>query len=297
MTARRLRITSGALTAATLMSVATATAAVANPSSTAADNSNNPKVAISEVAHRGSSFEAPENTIAAVVEGIADKSDLVEIDVQRSADGELVVIHDTTLNRTTNVEEVFPDRTSYAVGEFTLAELKQLDAGSWKGEEFVGEQIPTLQEVLDVLRPSASGLLLEMKAPELYPGIAEELVAELQAQPGYLNSTKANGKLVVQSFNWDFMADFNALLPDVTTGLLGVPSDAQMVEFSAWADQINPHYSAASVDFVNRVHELGMDIFVYTVDGEDTMVQMVENGVDGIITNKPNLLDQVLRSL
>lgn len=297
MTARRTRLTSGALAAATLMSVGVATAAAANPSSQANDSSKNKKVQVIEVAHRGSSFEAPENTLAAVVEGIADKSDLVEIDVQRSKDGELVVMHDTTLTRTTNVEEIFPDRTSYAVGEFTLAELKQLDAGSWKGEQFTGEQIPTLQEVLDVLRPSASGLLLEMKAPELYPGIAQDLAAELQAQPGYLESTKGNEKLVVQSFNWSFMAEFNALLPDVTAGLLGVPSDEQMVQFASWADQINPHYSAASVGFVNRVHELGMDILVYTVDREVDMVKMVNNGVDGIITNKPNVLDEVLRSL
>ena len=156
MTARHLRIASGALAAATLMSVAATTAAVANPSTKAADNSSSAKVAISEVAHRGSSFEMPENTLAAVQEGIADNADFVEIDVQRSKDGELVVIHDNTLTRTTNVEEVFPDRPSYRVGDFTLAELKQLDAGSWKGSEFAGEQIPTLQEVLDALRPSQS---------------------------------------------------------------------------------------------------------------------------------------------
>ena len=296
MNPRHFRMTSGALAIASAVCVAGATAAVANP----VNNNGTPqsaKVEVTEVAHRGSSFEQPENTIAAVQEGISDKADYVEIDVQRSKDGELVVIHDTTLTRTTNVEEVFGDRPSYAVGEFTLAELKQLDAGSWKGEQFTGEQIPTLNEVLDVLTKSQSGLLLEMKAPELYPGIVDDLVAQLEARPGYLNSNVANGRLVVQSFNWDFMAEFNAQLPEVTAGLLGTPSDAQMVEFSSWADQINPNYGAASVAFVDRVHELGMETYVYTVDAEATMVQMVENGVDGIITNKPNVLDEVLRSL
>ena len=296
MTTRHLRLTSGALAIASAVCIAGATAAVATPVGETG-NAQSAEVAVIEVAHRGSSFEAPENTIAAVQEGISDKADYVEIDVQRSKDGELVVMHDTTLTRTTNVEEVFGDRPSYAVSEFTLAELKQLDAGSWKGAQFAGEQIPTLQEVLDVLIPSQSGLLLEMKAPNLYPGIVDDLVAELEAQPGYLASGVANGRLVVQSFDWDFMAELNAQLPEVTTGLLGTPSDAQMVEFSSWADQINPSYRAASVDFVNRVHELGMETYVYTVDREADMVQMVQNGVDGIITNKPDLLDEVLRSI
>ena len=136
-----------------------------------------------------------------------------------------------------------------------------------------------------------------MKSPNLYPGIADDLVAVLEAKPGYLKSSVANGKLVVQSFDWKFMAAFNALLPEVPAGLLGVPTDAQLVEFSTWADQINPHYRDASVEFVDRVHELGMDIFVYTVDAEATMKLMVERDVDGIITNKPDLLDEVLRSL
>ena len=296
MSARHLRTISGALAVACAVCVAGANAAVATPLNETG-NAQSAEVAVAEIAHRGSSFEAPENTIAAVQEGISDKSDYVEIDVQRSKDGELVVIHDTTLTRTTNVEEVFPDRPSYAVGEFTLAEIKQLDAGSWKGAEFVGEQIPTFQEVLDVLKPSQSGLLLEMKAPELYPNIVDDLVAALEAQPGYLTSGVATGRLAVQSFNWNFMAEFNAQLPDVTAGLLGVPSDAQMVEFSSWADQINPHFGAASLQWVDRVHELGMETYVYTVDGEADMVKMVENGVDGIITNKPDVLDQVLRSL
>lgn len=296
MSTHRLRRTAGALATASAICVAGATAAVAAPLDETG-NTQSAEVAVAEVAHRGSSFEAPENTIAAVQAGVADKADYVEIDVQRSADGELIVMHDTTLTRTTNVEEVFPDRASYAVSEFTLAELKQLDAGSWKGDQFAGEPVPTMQEVLDVLIPSQSGLLLEMKAPELYPGIVDDLVAELEAQPGYLDSGVANSRLVVQSFNWEFMADFNAQLPEVTAGLLGVPTDAQLVEFATWADQINPSYRAASVDFVDRVHELGMETYVYTVDREADMVQMVENGVDGIITNKPKVLDAVLRSM
>lgn len=129
-----------------------------------------PEVRIVEIAHRGSSVEQPENTLAAVREGISDKADMIEIDVQRTKDGELVVIHDTSLARTTNVEEVFPGRTSYQVGDFTYAEIQQLDAGSWKGAEFAGEKIPTLEQVTDAVRRGRSGLLIEVKSPNLYRG-------------------------------------------------------------------------------------------------------------------------------
>lgn len=296
MTDRRTHVLAG-LAAVAFISVPTAAHAAPAQAAASAQDGRPAEVAVTEVAHRGSSAEAPENTLAAVQEGIADRADYVEIDVQRSADGELVVIHDVDLTRTTDVEQVFPDRSSYQVGDFTLAELKQLDAGSWKSAEFAGERIPTLQEVLDVLRPSASGLLLEMKSPALYPGISEDLVAALQAQPGYLPSTTANGRLVVQSFDWEFMATFNQQLPQVTAGLLGEPTDAQMEEFSSWADQINPHHSVATPEFVDRVHELGMETLVYTVNDPARMETLVDNGVDGIITDEPDVLDEVLRGL
>lgn len=108
-----------------------------------------PQAHVDDIAHRGASGYVPENTLAAVRPGVEQGADLVEIDVQRSADGALVVMHDTTLARTTDVEEVFPDRAPWDVGDFTLAELRLLDAGSWFGHEFAGEPVPTLEQVLD----------------------------------------------------------------------------------------------------------------------------------------------------
>ncbi len=99
------------------------------------------------VAHRGSSGAAPENTLAAVRLALRQKSDVMENDIQRTADGELVIMHDTTLARTTDVEQVFPARAPWNVGDFTLAEIKQLDAGSWFATEFAGERVPTLARV------------------------------------------------------------------------------------------------------------------------------------------------------
>ena len=98
------------------------------------------------VAHRGSSGAAPENTIAAIKLALEHRSDTVENDIQRTSDGELVIMHDTTLTRTTDVEEVFPDRAPWNVADFTLAEIKRLDAGSWFAPEFAGQRVPTLEQ-------------------------------------------------------------------------------------------------------------------------------------------------------
>lgn len=287
-TVRRLAAGALAATALTAASVTTA------PSADAAKSTER---RIVEVAHRGSSFEAPENTLAAVAEGISDKADMIEIDVQRSKDGVLVVIHDTDLRRTTDVEEVFPGRTAYPVKDFTWAELQRLDAGSWKGAEFTGERIPTFEQVIAMIDKSRSGLLVEAKAPELYPGISAQIADALAARPGFLKFMVAQDRLAVQSFNWDFMREFHGLLPQVPAGLLGKPTDAQLVEFATWADQINPSFGSVDAAYIARVHELGMVSFVWTVDKPADMERMVTIGVDGIISNKPDTLDQVLRSM
>src|SRR5438034_6344625 len=107
------------------------------------------------IAHRGASHDAPENTLAAVHLAWQQNADAVEIDVHLSKDGKLVVIHDATTKRTCGV--------SHKVRELTLAELKSLDAGKWKGRQWVGETIPTLDEVLDIV-PKGRGLVIEMKS-------------------------------------------------------------------------------------------------------------------------------------
>ncbi len=245
------------------------------------------------IAHRGASAYSPENTLPAVDLGADMRSDYVEIDVQMTSDGELVVMHDTTLARTTDVEERFPDRAPWNVGDFTLAEIQTLDAGSWFGAQFAGTGVPTLQEVLDTLHGRA-GLLLEVKSPALYPGIAEAIVAELDGE-GWLRANPRAGRLVVQSFDWEFMRYFNTLAPQVPAGLLGgPPSEAQMAELSTWADQINPSHTRVTPAFVEMVHRYGMETWPYTVNTADRMRQLIDLGVDGIITNHPDVLIDVI---
>lgn len=283
--ARRSRTFFTGLLAAGLLSTGAA-AAYAQP---AAAQNDEPTV----IAHRGASAVAPENTLPAVDIGAGMKADFVEIDVQLTKDGELVVIHDTTLDRTTDVETKFPDRAPYNVGDFTLEEIRTLDAGSWFSAEYAGIKVPTLQEVLDTLRGRA-GLLLEVKSPDLYPGIAEAIVADLAGE-GWLQANARSGRLVVQSFDWDFMAEFNALAPQVPAGLLGgPPSEAEMAELSTWADQINPNHNQVDAEFIETVHEYGMVTWPYTVDDPERMRELASIGVDGIITNYPAVLLDIL---
>lgn len=198
---------------ATVLLAATGLAVLVPGAATAA-----PPPDVSVIAHRGSSGAAPENTIAAVRLALAHRSDVVENDVQRTRDGELVIMHDTTLARTTDVEQVFPARAPWNVADFTLAEIKQLDAGSWFAPEFAGERVPTLAEWGAAVGRSAD-MLLEPKSPHLYPGIEQDLDKELRSVPVLAQALKAD-RVVVQSFDHPWLRAYADLAPDVPVGLL-----------------------------------------------------------------------------
>lgn len=280
---RRLAL---ALGTAACLTTALGSAAVAAPTAEPDD--------VVVVAHRGASAYTPENTLAAVREGIRLGADLVEVDVQRSRDGVLVLVHDTTLARTTDVEQVFPDRAPWRVGDFTFAEMQRLDAGSWKAPSFAGEPIPTLREAVLELRRSRAGLLLEVKAPELYPGIEQQVVADMRAVPGYVDSAVRAGRLVVQSFNWPSMQAYEALEPSVPVGLLGRPDPALLPQLATWADQVNPSHTSVDAAYVQAVHDAGMTSSVYTVNEVRDMERAIGLGVDGVITDRPDVLLRVL---
>lgn len=246
------------------------------------------------VAHRGASSYAPENTLASIRKGITLGADLIELDVQRTKDGKLVIIHDTSLARTTDVEQVFPDRAPWKVVDFTYAEVRRLDAGSWKAPEYADERVPTLGAAIDVIRTSQSGMLLELKAPGLYQGIETDVAAEMQTFPGYVRSAVDAGRLAVQSFSFDSMRTYKGLAPTVPVGLLGTPTLAQLPELATWADQINPHHLSVDAAYVAEVHRLGMECLVWTVDGAPAMNRAIDLGVDGVITNQTDVLRQVL---
>jgi glycerophosphoryl diester phosphodiesterase len=246
------------------------------------------------VAHRGASAKCPENTLFAIRLAIALGVDRIEVDVQRCKDGALVLMHDTTLVRTTNARSVFPSRGPWSVADFTHEELSSLDAGAWKSREFAGEQIPTLDDAIGVIRPSDTGLLLELKAPELYPGIAGDVVTTMRGNPGYVESAVAGKRLVVQSFNFAVMKDHKTQAPEIPVGLLGAPVRPHLPVLATWADQVNPGHLSVDRAYVEDVHRLGMECHVWTVDWSPAMRRAIRLGVDGVITNRPEVLSQLL---
>ncbi|MGZ4472310.1 MAG: glycerophosphodiester phosphodiesterase [Nocardioidaceae bacterium] len=262
---------------------------------TTADPTFSPTGPVLAVAHRGASAYHPENTLGAVHAGVALAAADVEIDVQRTRDGALVVVHDTTLARTTDAERVFPGRGPWRVGDLTLAEIRRLDAGSWHSPFYAGERIPLLSEVVDALRRTSTGLLLEVKAPQLYPGIDRDLAAELRAIPNYLTDAISRRRLVVQSFDHEAMRSFKDLLPAVPVGLLGTPPRRRLHRLAEWADQVNPRHRSVGRGYVDAVHAAGLDCQVWTVDEVADMRRALALGVDGIITNRPDVLGRLLR--
>jgi glycerophosphoryl diester phosphodiesterase len=183
------------------------------------------------IAHRGASAYAPEHTLAAYRLALEQGADYVEQDLAVTKDGVLICLHDPTLERTTNVEELFPDRAtevtwegqthkkSWLANDLTLAEIKRLDAGSWFDRKFAGERIPTFQEAIDLVKGKA-GLYPELKVPEIYAGRSvdfEKMVSEILAKNG-LSGSKSDAKtpVILQTFS-------ESSLKKLATMKLGVP--------------------------------------------------------------------------
>ncbi|GII33475.1 glycerophosphodiester phosphodiesterase [Planotetraspora mira] len=265
--------------------ITTALAAMAVGASTAAAD---PSTVIG-VAHRGASAYAPENTVAAFKLAAEQGADMFELDVQETKDHKLVLMHDTTLNRTTDAEKVFPNRNSWKVGDLTLAQIRKLDAGSWADTDYEGEPVPTLGEALRAMQGSGLDLRLEIKSPHLYPGIEGRVASKLRRNSSWLSGSR----LVLQSFDWDSMRTFNKELPQVPIGLLGTPETADLDDLAKFADEINPPYADVTPSYVKCVHDNGMKIFTWTVNDPDDMSRMTSYGVDGIITNKPDVLSEL----
>ncbi|MFJ6388614.1 glycerophosphodiester phosphodiesterase [Streptomyces sp. NPDC091972] len=250
------------------------------------------------IAHRGGSAHAPENTLAAVDKAARLGAVWVENDVQRTKDGELVVLHDDSLQRTTDVEQVFPGRAPWKVKDFTAAEIARLDAGSWFGAAYAGARVPTLEQYVHRIDLHHQKLLLELKNPELYPGIERETL-KLLANEGWLDR-KHRGRLVVQSFSAASLRTVHDLEPAVRTGFLGTPSVADLHTYAPFVDQINPSYTTVSTAYVSAVHAFTgphgkpLEVSTWTVNTVEAARRVAGYGVDGIITDKPDVVRDAL---
>ncbi|QOV39082.1 glycerophosphodiester phosphodiesterase [Streptomyces ferrugineus] len=251
------------------------------------------------IAHRGASAYAPENTLAAVDKAAELGIHWVENDVQRTKDGELVVLHDDNLKRTTDVEQLFPDRAPWKVKDFTAAEIARLDAGSWFDPTYADARVPTLKQYMDRVELNHQKLLLEIKNPELYPGIEKETL-KLLGNEGWLDRPHLASRLIVQSFSADSVRTVHELKPAVKTGFLGTPPVSELSRYATFADQINPSYGSVSTGYVASVHAVEgphgrpLEVFVWTVNDANTARLVAGYGVDGIITNTPDVVRDAL---
>ena len=260
------------------------------------------------VAHRGASAYAPEHTLAAYRLAIAQGADYVEQDLAVTKDGVLICLHDDTLDRTTNVEQVFPDRATvdartsrpeWLAVNFTLAEIKQLDAGSWFDAKFAGERIPTWAEAVAAVGASA-GLYPELKSPPLYMDRGLDMVQLFVDTLVPLRLTsRPRGSLLVQSFDEATVRRLARDLPDVPRTLLIDPrSGARWLsadglrEAATFATDIGPAKALLDgrPDLVAAAHRAGLTVTPYTFTGRDEMQRyLYELGVDALFTDNPDL--------
>jgi glycerophosphoryl diester phosphodiesterase len=227
--------------------------------------------------HRGNPDEFPENTLASFRSAIELGVDVIELDVHRSEDGGLPVIHDHLLDRTTN--------GSGLVRDHTMAELKRFDAGSWKDPSFTGERIPSLDEVL-ALAKGKVGVAIEIKnLPLPYPGI-EDAVVQTVRGAGMV------GDVVVISFDHRSVKRIAELDPQILTGVLEAarPVDILRVMDDAEADVFCPHWGSIEPETAGELHAAGKLIGVWTVDDAFSLAWSKALPANAIYTNKPRLI-------
>ena len=246
--------------------------------------------AVEIIAHRGASFDAPENTLASMKLGWAQNADGVELDLWLSKDGKLIVFHDKDTKRF--------ETNARAITNLTLAEARQLDVGAWKGESFKGEPIPTLESILATL-PKGKRIVLEIKDG---PHIIPEFTRVLRA------SGVAEKQLVVISFNFATLVASKKDWPKVEHYfLMDYKQDAKTQKFPELAPLIKRAKGAGfeglnlsskwpvTKEFVSEVKAAGLKMYVWTVDDAEAARALKEAGVDGITTNKPKWLREQLQ--
>jgi glycerophosphoryl diester phosphodiesterase len=229
------------------------------------------------IAHRGASALAPENTIAAFERAVELGADAIEFDIHLSRDGELVVIHDDTLDRTTD--------GSGPVRERRLGELMRLDAGRWFGEGFAGQRIPRLDEVLDRFAGKVP-LALEIKAGStFFPGIEEKVVSALRERA-------AIDHAAVASFDHYALRRLKEIEPTIRTAalLVGRPVSLSALAGPAKADGLALEASFVTTTEVEACRAAGLKLVVWVVNEPAQMRHFISLGVDGIITDYPDLL-------
>lgn len=236
-------------------------------------------------AHRGASAYAPENTRSSFVKAMEMEAGGIELDVHLSRDGYVVVCHDEKVDRTSN--------GSGWIRDMTLSELKALDFGSWYSIQFAGERIMTLEEVLDLISNWQGILNIELKSGViLYDGL-EKKVVEL------LRSYNMIERTIISSFNHYSLLTIKELEPDLKIGLLYMAGLVEPWEYAKklGAEAIHPLYFNMQPPIIKGCKEHGIIMNPFTVDLPDAIKALTIAGVDGIITNVPDVANNIISNL
>ncbi|MBL3398245.1 glycerophosphodiester phosphodiesterase [Staphylococcus pasteuri] len=243
------------------------------------------------IAHRGASGYAPEHTFNSY-----DKShrelgaSYIEIDLQRTKDGHLVAMHDETVDRTTNGHG--------RVEDYTLDELKKLDAGSWFNKqhpnlaksEYKNAKVPTLDEILSRYGKNAN-YYIETKSPDVYPGMENQLIQSLNKHGMLTNQSLKNGHVIVQSFSEPSLQKMKQLSPNIPLirlldkGELTSQTESDLKRIKSYAIGVGPEYTDLNENNTKHLKDLGFLIHPFTVNNETYMQRLNDYGVDGVFTN------------
>ncbi|MCM3121767.1 glycerophosphodiester phosphodiesterase [Mesobacillus sp. AQ2] len=253
---------------------------------------------ILNVAHRGASGYAPEHTLTSYELGEKMKGDYIEVDLQMTKDGQLIAMHDETLDRTTNGTGLVKD--------YTLDEIKKLDAGSWFNEkypdyakeEYAGLKVPTLEEVIQKFGKDAR-YYIETKSPEVYPGMEEKLL-EILEEYKLTGVNAPSSKVLIQSFSPESLKKIHDLNPDIPLIQLlwydetAAITDAELEEYKTYSIGLGMNFNRIDEAYVQKVREYNLLIHPYTVNEKEDMRKLLDWGVTGMFTNFPDRLQEVL---
>jgi glycerophosphoryl diester phosphodiesterase len=232
------------------------------------------------IAHRGASRAAPENTLAAMRKAMEFGADYAELDACQTKDGAIVLMHDEELERTTGQKGL--------IWAYTLSELQGFEAGSWFGEEFRGEPIPTLQEVMHLVRGKMK-LNIEIKVFGHEPGIAQKVVDIIQAE----NFEK---ECMVTSFDREIIEEVKNIAPELMTGFI-FDEDYQGNVFDGNWDALSCDRQILDEELIKEAKDKGMKLFIWTVNYPEEMKKLIDLEVDGLITDIPDVLKEILDGL
>jgi len=266
------------------------------------------------IAHRGARSLAPENTLAAAMAAWRLGADGWELDVRMTKDGELIVMHDETLSRTTNAPSLFPNRSPWLVSDFTLEEIKMLDAGSWfvdqdpyatiavgevspeEAAKFRGEKVPTLKEALALTKELGFWVNIELKSRPSF-ALSPQTKALADRTVALIREMGLVKNVLISSFDPAVLQYLAKVAPDIPRALLvsSLPSDLISYLQALEVEALNPRYDLVTESLLQTLSQAGFQIYIWTVNEPEGLKRFSSDSrITGIITDWPQRLLSIL---